>query len=66
MPMHPHQNSQIVTCPQCHAYPLEYRTLRVTGDLYAVCANYPECAYVTPFLTDQIVTPQPKRILASY
>jgi ssDNA-binding Zn-finger/Zn-ribbon topoisomerase 1 len=37
-------------CPRCRAYPVEYRVLAVTGDIYGYCANYPECTYVTHFL----------------
>lgn len=33
-------------CPKCRKGHLQYRTLRLTGDVYTVCENYPECSYV--------------------
>ncbi len=46
----PHDTKTVTMCARCHSYPLEYRVLPVTGDFYGVCANYPDCGYVTPFL----------------
>ena len=46
----PHNPKVVTMCPRCHSYPVEYRVLPVTGDVYGVCSNYPDCSYVTPFL----------------
>lgn len=46
----PNNTTAVTLCARCHTYPLEYRVLPVTGDIYGVCSNYPECGYVTPFL----------------
>ena len=46
-------------CPRCRAYPVEYRVLEVTGDVYGYCANYPECTYVTHFLEQDVVPKVP-------
>ncbi len=35
-----------VMCPRCRKYHLIYRTLQRTGDVYAMCENYPQCSYV--------------------
>lgn len=34
-------------CPVCHQYPVRTQTLKITGDVYAICDNYPECSYVS-------------------
>ena len=34
-------------CPVCLRYPVRHQTLKLTGDVYAVCDNYPECSYVS-------------------
>ncbi|MHB1610806.1 MAG: hypothetical protein ACYCOU_14560 [Sulfobacillus sp.] len=44
-------NNRVEICPQCRRYPLEYRTLQITGDMYAFCENYPECGYVSHMKT---------------
>lgn len=36
-------------CPRCRESELVYRTLQRTGDIYAICANYPKCSYVGDF-----------------
>ncbi len=33
-------------CPRCRKGTLVYRTLQITGDIYTVCDNFPQCAYV--------------------
>lgn len=33
-------------CPRCRKGRLQNRTLRLTGDVYSVCENYPDCSYV--------------------
>jgi ssDNA-binding Zn-finger/Zn-ribbon topoisomerase 1 len=38
-------------CPRCRKSELVYRTLQRTGDVYAVCADYPKCSYVGDFVT---------------
>lgn len=35
-----------IRCPRCRKSHLIYRTLQLTGDVYAVCENYPKCSYV--------------------
>ncbi|WP_139061678.1 hypothetical protein [Sulfobacillus thermosulfidooxidans] len=40
-----HSNEEL--CPVCHQYPVRYQTLKITGDVYAICDNYPECSYVS-------------------
>ncbi len=34
-------------CPICRQYSVRQKTLKVTGDVYAICENYPECPYVS-------------------
>ncbi len=34
-------------CPVCRQHPVRYQTLKLTGDVYAMCENYPECSYVS-------------------
>ena len=38
-------------CPVCHRYPVRHQTLKLTGDVYAICENYPECVYVSQLET---------------
>ncbi|AUW93347.1 MAG: hypothetical protein C7B44_15380 [Sulfobacillus thermosulfidooxidans] len=39
--------SNEVLCPVCRRYTVRYQTLKLTGDVYAICENYPECSYVS-------------------
>lgn len=34
------------TCPRCRRASLRRRTHHLTGDVYYVCDNYPECRFV--------------------
>lgn len=36
-----------VPCPLCRQSPVRYQTLKLTGDVYAICDNYPDCSYVS-------------------
>ncbi len=41
-------------CPVCHQYSVRQKTLKVTGDVYAICENYPECPYVSRLETSAL------------
>ena len=40
-------------CPVCHQYPVRHQTLKLTGDVFAMCENYPECFYVSRLETPE-------------